>query len=120
MAYPPGGTYFDTGKRSFSEVPIDASKDNAISTTEFLEASESLATLFDVLGSVAFQPIKNDMAGNVKKIRDRQLVAPLDGATLQDLVRNELKAKKHTAAEGLLWLTRYEHVERVIVADMLG
>jgi hypothetical protein len=45
-AYPPGGTFFDTVKKSFVDVPVDESKDNAISTTEFLEAAESLSTLF--------------------------------------------------------------------------
>lgn len=45
-AYPPGGTFFDTLKTTFTSVPIDESKDNAISTTEFLEAAESLVTLF--------------------------------------------------------------------------
>lgn len=63
--YPPGGTYFDTIKRSFTAVPVDESKDNAISTTEFLEAAESLTTLFDVLGSAAFKPVKSDMTGNI-------------------------------------------------------
>ncbi|KAH7072276.1 glycolipid transfer protein domain-containing protein [Paraphoma chrysanthemicola] len=105
-AYPPGGTFFETLKKSFVDVPVDASKDNAISTTEFLEAAESLTTLFDVLGSAAFKPVKNDMVGNIKKIRDRQLAAPALSETLQDLVRNELKEKKHTATEGLLWLNR--------------
>ncbi|KAK3045422.1 hypothetical protein LTS18_013842 [Coniosporium uncinatum] len=46
------------------------------------------------------------MDGNIKKIRDRQLAAPLQSETLQDLVKNELATKKHTASEGLLWLTR--------------
>ncbi|KAF2472664.1 glycolipid transfer protein [Lindgomyces ingoldianus] len=105
-AFPPGGTFFDTLKKSFSDVPVDAAKDNAISTTEFLEAAESLVTLFDVLGSVAFNPVKSDMLGNVKKTRDRQLAAPTVSSTLQDLVLNELKEKKHTATEGLLWLSR--------------
>ncbi|KAH7385191.1 glycolipid transfer protein domain-containing protein [Phaeosphaeria sp. MPI-PUGE-AT-0046c] len=105
-AYPPGGTFFDTVKKSFVDVPVDAGKDNAISTTEFLEAAESLTTLFDVLGSAAFKPVKNDMIGNIKKIRDRQLAAPALSETLQDLVLNELKEKKHTATEGLLWLNR--------------
>jgi len=105
-AYPPGGTFLDTLKKSFTDVPVDKEKDNAISTTEFLEAAESLTTLFDVLGSVAFTPVKSDMLGNVKKIRDRQLAAPLESVTLQDLVINELKTKKHTAAEGLVWLVR--------------
>ncbi|KAI9672564.1 MAG: hypothetical protein M1817_003330 [Caeruleum heppii] len=104
--YPPGTTYFDTLKRSFVKVPVHADKDNAISTSEFLEAAESLTTLFDVLGSVAFTPVKSDMLGNVKKIRDRQLAAPTDSDTLQSLVVNELKTKKHTATEGLLWLVR--------------
>ena len=45
-AYPPGGTFFDTIKKSFVDVPIDKSKGNAIRTTEFLEAAESLTTLF--------------------------------------------------------------------------
>lgn len=105
-AYPPGGTFFDTIKKSFEDVPIDASRDNAISTTEFLEAAESLTTLFDVLGSAAFKPVKSDMVGNIKKIRDRQLAAPTLSETLQDLVLNELKEKKHTATEGLVWLNR--------------
>jgi len=121
-AIPPGGTYFDTLKRSFVDVPVDKEADNAISTNEFLEAAESLTTLFgmyqklsqfphllctmedynaaksrlrclfrgglsslypspwlgtyleltclgfeiDVLGSVAFKPVKSDMIGNIK------------------------------------------------------
>jgi hypothetical protein len=39
-------TFFDTVKKSWQDVPVDASKDNAISTTEFLEAAEGLTTLF--------------------------------------------------------------------------
>ncbi|KAI0012452.1 het-c [Xylariaceae sp. FL0662B] len=103
---PPGSTIVSTFKKSFVDVPIDSENDNAISTTEFLEASESLTTIFDALGSVAFSPVKSDMLGNVKKIRDRQNAAPADSATLQALVLNELKTKKHVAAEGLLWLVR--------------
>ncbi|POS87487.1 glycolipid transfer protein, partial [Erysiphe pulchra] len=105
-AYSQGGTLLDTFKRSFADVPVDEGKDNSISTTEFLEAAESMTVLFDTLGSVAFQPVKKDILGNIKKIRDRQLAAPLDSLSLQELVINELKTKKHTASEGLLWLTR--------------
>ncbi|KAK4112649.1 glycolipid transfer protein, partial [Canariomyces notabilis] len=103
---PEGGTYLDTFKGSFTKVPIDAEKGNAISTTEFLDAAESLTTMFDLLGSVAFSPVKKDMMGNIEKLRKRQLAAPLESQTLQDLVRNELKTKSHTATEGLLWLVR--------------
>ena len=45
-SYPPGGTFFDTLRRSFTQVPVNADKANAIATTEFLEAAESLTTLF--------------------------------------------------------------------------
>lgn len=48
-AYPPGGTIVDTFKRSFTDVPIDAANDNAVATTEFLEAAESLTTMFGML-----------------------------------------------------------------------
>ncbi|KAI9839102.1 MAG: hypothetical protein M1837_002241 [Sclerophora amabilis] len=105
-SYPPGGTFFDTLKKSFREVRVDRNQDNAISTSEFLEAAESLTTLFDVLGSVAFTPVKNDLIGNIKKVRDRQLAAPAESENLQALVINEIKTKKHVAAEGLLWLVR--------------
>ncbi|KAL8996209.1 MAG: hypothetical protein Q9169_004231 [Polycauliona sp. 2 TL-2023] len=105
-AIPPGGTWFDTLKKSFVDVPVQSSNDNAIPTSEFLEAAESLTTLFDLLGSLAFTPVKNDMIGNIKKVRDRQLASPSESSTLQSLVLNELKSKKHTSAEGLLWLVR--------------
>ncbi|KAF1992399.1 putative glycolipid transfer protein HET-C2 [Aulographum hederae CBS 113979] len=104
----PTGNFFDTVKRSFADVPIKA--DNEISTSEFLEAAESLTTLFDVLGSVAFTPVKTDMTGNIEKVRERQLKDPAAGETLQGLVKGELKLtgaeKTHKATEGLLWLTR--------------
>lgn len=48
--YPKGGTFFDTLKRSFWAVPVDASNGNAIATSEFLEAAESLTTLFGEAG----------------------------------------------------------------------
>ena len=41
---PAGGTYLHTMKRTFNNVPVGA--DNAISTEEFLEAAESLTTMF--------------------------------------------------------------------------
>ncbi|PHH78588.1 hypothetical protein CDD80_6630 [Ophiocordyceps camponoti-rufipedis] len=103
---PAGGTIVQSFKKSFVDVPIDADKDNAIATTPFLEAAESLTTIFDVLGSVAFSPVKSDMMGNIKKVRDRQLAAPAESENVQDLCRNEIKEKKHTATEGLLWLVR--------------
>ena len=45
---PPGGTFFDTMKRSFADVPINTD-DNGIATTEFLEAAESMTTIFGTI-----------------------------------------------------------------------
>lgn len=42
----------------------------------------------------------------LQKVRDRQLAAPAESENIQDLCSNELKTKKHTATEGLLWLVR--------------
>ena len=39
-------TFFDTIQKSFVDVPVDAANENAIHTSEFLDASESLTTLF--------------------------------------------------------------------------
>ena len=46
MASNQGLTFFSTIKKSFADVPVERAKDNAIPTTEFLEAAESLCTLF--------------------------------------------------------------------------
>lgn len=52
---PAGGTFFDTIQRSFADVPIDAANDNAIATSEFLEAASSLVTLFGMLSCLNLQ-----------------------------------------------------------------
>jgi Glycolipid transfer protein (GLTP) len=68
-------TFFDTMKRSYEDVQVTS---NGINTSQFLEASESLVTLFgtsvfqrreltvDLLGSTAFAVVKNDMNSNIK------------------------------------------------------
>jgi hypothetical protein len=72
-----------------------------------------------VLGGMAFKPVKNDMLGNIKKIRDRFLADPVNGATLQGLVKSELASKKHTATEGLLWLNRGLHFTSLALRENL-
>ena len=100
----PDKTWFDTLPTHFSSVPISA--DKGIDTTTFLDAASSTTTLFDLLGSVAFTPVKNDMNGNIKKLRDRAKAHPDNSSTLQSLCKAELASKSHTATEGLLWLVR--------------
>lgn len=43
---PPGGTIVQTFKKSFVDVPIDEANGRAVATSEFLEAAESLTTIF--------------------------------------------------------------------------
>lgn len=43
---PVGVTFVDTLKKSFVDVPIDTANNNAIDTDTFLEATESLVTIF--------------------------------------------------------------------------
>ncbi|CAZ85154.1 unnamed protein product [Tuber melanosporum] len=96
-------TFFSTAKRSFKDVGVEGEQ---IHTTEFLEASESVVSLFDLLGSTAFAAVQKDMTGNIKKIRDRQTSHPEGSGTLQNLCTSELAEGKHTATEGLVWLHR--------------
>lgn len=154
--YPPGGTIVQSLKRTFADVPVDEANGNAVSTVEFLEASESLTTIFGTplsqsssqnsatncayrchwwccfrprqegypwqrRGSSHHTPFlmarqqprctlspSNKADSYLQKLRARHAAAPAESATVQDLVRNELKTGKHTATEGCLWLVRYE------------
>lgn len=45
--------------------------DEGVDTSAFLEATEGLVKLFDLLGSSAFAIVQNDMRGNVKVRRDQ-------------------------------------------------
>lgn len=96
-------TFFDEVKASYADVPIT---DGKIETATFLEASEGLVKLFDLLGSKAFTIVQNDMNGNIKKIRTKLLSAPATSGTLQDLILSEAGTKDKTATQGLLWLSR--------------
>ncbi|KAJ3281157.1 hypothetical protein HK104_000172 [Borealophlyctis nickersoniae] len=95
--------YFKTIKRSFVDVPVGA--DDSIETVAFLEACEELCKLFDTMGA-SFTPVKNDLQGNITKIRTKYLESPATSTTLQSLVTSERAAGKKTATEGLLWLKR--------------
>ncbi|BGP37795.1 hypothetical protein JCM10450v2_001727 [Rhodotorula kratochvilovae] len=96
-------TYFETVSKSFVDVPVT---DAGVDTLQFLEATEGLIKMFDLLGNPSFTIVQNDMNGNVAKIRTRYNAAPAQSATLEQLVENEKGEKKRTATEGLLWLLR--------------
>ncbi|KAI9136758.1 glycolipid transfer protein domain-containing protein [Paraphysoderma sedebokerense] len=95
-------TYFDTLARNYTQVPITA---DGIDTATFLEATEGLIKLFDLLESSAFTPVQSDMRGNVKKIREKYETDPSKYTTLQKIVLGD-NDKNKTATVGLLWLKR--------------
>lgn len=95
-------TFFD-GKKLFKDVPVSGTE---IDTAAFLEASEALVQLFDLLGSSAFAVVKSDMTGNIAKVRAKLLEDPAAAGTLQGLVRAEAGTKNKKATQGLLWLCR--------------
>ena len=53
------GGFFATVKKSFADVPIDKPNNNAIPAIDFLEAAESLATLFGMPFSTSTQKAKS-------------------------------------------------------------
>lgn len=59
--YPPGGTIVQSLKRTFDDVPVDEANGNAVSTVEFLEASESLTTIFGT--TISYKP-QRDLNAN--------------------------------------------------------
>ncbi|KAI9281885.1 glycolipid transfer protein domain-containing protein [Sporodiniella umbellata] len=106
-------TYFDTLARSY--VNVDTTK--GVDTEQFLEATEGLVKLFDLLGSAAFSVVQNDMNGNIKKIRERYLSNPTANNTLEELTKNESSEKKRVATEGLLWLSSLENPTEELTAS---
>ncbi|KAI7881968.1 glycolipid transfer protein [Lichtheimia hyalospora FSU 10163] len=95
-------SYFDTLKLSYTNVDTA----NGINTEQFLDATEGVVKLFDLLGSSAFSVVQNDMNGNIKKIRDKLQSDAATNNTLQNLMAAEAPQKKRVATEGLLWLSR--------------
>ncbi|EHY53235.1 hypothetical protein ABEF92_001450 [Exophiala dermatitidis] len=111
---PPGKTWFGIQKCHFADVPVTQTTENGdgISITEFLEATESTTTIFDLLGSAVFTPIKQDMLFNVNRVRERQKQNNTV-QTLQQLIKDESSLPDsgkpplaQNATEGLTWLVR--------------
>ena len=101
---PNSQTWFDIQQTKFCEVPVAAN--NEVSTTEFLQATECMTTIFDLLGSAVFTPIKQDLVFNIGRVRIRHQEAPEISATLQSLVKAELSLKLHPGTDGLIWIVR--------------
>ena len=91
------------------------SEDKKIKTIDFLDACSPIPSIFDLIGGRVFSPVKNDIIGNIEKIKKRYLENPLKFETLNDVIeieKNEtdkkLKAKDGNgiATNALMWLKR--------------
>ncbi|KAI6176690.1 GLTP domain-containing protein [Aphelenchoides bicaudatus] len=79
-----------------------------IPTGQFLNACQGIGEFVGFLGT-AFLPVKNDVLGNVKKVRTKFDSNPEAFPFLQDLVETDLREHNGSlgmASEGLLWLKR--------------
>ena len=53
---------------SFSTIRLR--EDGSIPSTEFLQSCLAMASIFDLMGSTAFAPVKMDLNGNIRVLRD--------------------------------------------------
>ncbi|KAG5636203.1 hypothetical protein H0H81_008785 [Sphagnurus paluster] len=94
--------YFETVK-SFADVRVT---DAGVDTAEFLEASDGLVQLFDLLGTGVFGFVQSDIRGNIAGVRSRFEANKEASSTLEDLVRKEARERKKDATACLVRLTR--------------
>ncbi|VDK80143.1 unnamed protein product [Litomosoides sigmodontis] len=83
-------------------------EDDKVPTEQFLRACQGIANFVGFLGT-AFIPIKNDITGNVTKVRTKYESEKDKCKYIEDLVEDDLaknNGKMGTATEGLLWLKR--------------
>ncbi|KAF5372314.1 hypothetical protein D9615_009229 [Tricholomella constricta] len=84
--------YFETVK-SFADVSLT---DDGIDTQAFLEASDGLVQMFDLLGSGVFGFVQSDLRSNIAGVRARYESTRDASATVEGLVRSEVpEAHKH-------------------------
>ncbi|OAX35673.1 glycolipid transfer protein [Rhizopogon vinicolor AM-OR11-026] len=94
--------YFETVK-SFADVPITI---HGVETSVFLEASEGLVQLFDLLGSGVFGFVQSDIRGNIGGVRARYQADSSCCSTLENLVRSESSCEDRHGTGCLIRLTR--------------
>lgn len=99
-------SFFSEATHRFLPVP----EDSRIETKSFLDAASEVVPFFDVLGPTAFAPVKSDINGNIKKLREKFAQDPEKFKTLQDIVESEIATEtttaKNSATDALLWLKR--------------
>uniref|UniRef100_A0A915Q1R7 Glycolipid transfer protein domain-containing protein n=1 Tax=Setaria digitata TaxID=48799 RepID=A0A915Q1R7_9BILA len=83
-------------------------EDDKVPTEQFLRACGGIADFVGFLGT-AFVPVKNDISGNVTKVRTKYESNKTKFKYIEDLIDSDLAengGKMGIATEGLLWLKR--------------
>ncbi|VDN91538.1 unnamed protein product [Brugia pahangi] len=96
-------TYFSHPEQMFPEI-----ENGKVPTEQFLRACQGIADFVGFLGT-AFIPIKNDISGNVAKVRTKYESGIDKCKYIEDLIEDDLaknSGKMGSATEGLLWLKR--------------
>ncbi|KAF8172438.1 glycolipid transfer protein domain-containing protein [Pholiota molesta] len=95
--------YFESVK-SFADVPFT---DEGVETESFLEASDGLLQLFDLVGSGSvFGFVQSDIKGNIAGVRHRYEATREKSNTLEELVRSEIGEPTRHATPSLTRLIR--------------
>ncbi|KAF8159142.1 glycolipid transfer protein domain-containing protein [Crassisporium funariophilum] len=94
--------HFETVK-SFADVPFT---DSGVETQSFLEASDGLVQMFDLLGSGVFGFVQSDMRSNISGVRARYDATRDNSGTLEALVQSESTESQKHATPCLVRLTR--------------
>jgi hypothetical protein len=85
--------------------------DNKIPTDNFLNYSSDAFSIFDNFGSFAFTQVKDNVVGNIVKLRAKYSTDPVRFNTLQDIIQNEIDEEttqlENSSTDALMWLTRY-------------
>ncbi|XP_022079362.1 pleckstrin homology domain-containing family A member 8-like isoform X2 [Acanthaster planci] len=101
-------TFFSKMKPNFEDV--QKASEDGINTGLFLDACSQIVEILDAMGSSAFTPVKMDMNGNIKKLRQKYSTDPSAFNTLQAIVQQETRSStyqlKNSATEALMWLRR--------------
>lgn len=101
-------TFFSELPTKFSDVKVDQHK--GIPTSTFLDACVCIVGIFDALSGTAFAPVKMDINGNIRKIRQKYKSDPDAYGLLQDIIQQEVKTNtttvKNSATDALMWLRR--------------
>jgi len=94
--------HFETVK-SFADVPIS---ENGVDTHTFLEASDGLVKMFDLLGSGVFGFVQADIRSNISGVRARYEAARDISGTLEHLVEKDVKGPQDARGHATACLVR--------------